>query len=1058
MSDPDASATEHVSFAPRSIQLPAVLQFAGQAPSFGTIASLSERGLAFDLLREPAHTPATGSAVRLDFEWGGRHHTCPCRIIHQQNTRVLLSVREAPPPVLAALHAVNREDAPPLAARLAILQTQQTCHARFMEGMRAVVDTFYQSLESTPGTLPERHLDAAKHALGRLRSDLVRQFTRAYPMYPELRDSYSDRQHTPQSESLELVDMSRVDDWIRRSGIAHAVTEALQPLPATFNRQYAALQKAGQRPALHPYSAEAVLDVLADLIMPLGLDADTRTVCYTHMAQAFAAHAAALYDAMLQHLAQVMPHNAPAAATSGSLTEWLHATAEQAPTPGASAAQVEALAALVSRLTENLGNLVSLPGDASALAFPDSAAASAPVPGLLARDRILSRFLPAQVLAPPAEHEPVQLSLLQTAPTLPGLDVAAVEDLLAQLRQPPPIDPGPEKLGAASQVRALMLQAQGLLLEYTLNGLTYQAQPAHPVWGLVNALDALHLGADDRGQFLDPAYHQAASLALQWLLGQERPDDALPQANVLLEEIGMRFRHERDTRRSARLHALGSSDDVPSPFASGWCIVRGDNQAIPHEILGRFATRWALLNRSATQLLELSADELQDALDQGRIEGTADFALPFLERTASAALTASLDAIHAATWQDTSTGCLNRSALIDELTRILAHPASEPPPYCALIEMPSLRLGHTELDEDGLAVMRQRTGETLHAALETGEQCGRLNDISFLAIFRPQWPQRLGERLARLQANMESLHPDWKMRGTVVPIIAGVHMAQPADVLRQVNQACISARTSNNFDTTRLASVPTPAPRTEPLPFDALFLRAQQIRPCADDALPHYEILLGIRDDLEPPHTPQSFVVMAEHSGQIHHLDAWVLRSALTWMESHGSALARLSGLSVNLSGQSLVDTAHVDAMLEVLAEHAHLADRLIFEVTETVAIGNLDTAVASLRRLRQMGCRTALDDFGSGYSSYGYLRRLPLDYLKIDGIYIRNLLDNPTDQALTASMVDVAHALGLKVIAEYVDNEATCAWLKDIGVDYVQGYWVHTPQPLDTLFELTLV
>ncbi len=1058
MPDPDASATEQVSFAPRSIQLPAVLQFAGQPPSFGTIASLSERGLAFDLLREPAHPPAAGSAVRLDFEWGGRHHTCPCQVVHQQNTRIQLSMREAPPPVMAVLHAVNREDAPPLAARLAILQTQQACHTRFMDGMRVVVDTYYQSLESAPGTLPERHLETAKHALGPLRASVAHLFTRAYPMYPELRDSYSDRQRTPQSERLELVEMSRVDDWIRRSGIAHAVTEALQPLPATFSRRYATLQKTGGRPALHPYSAEAVLDVLADLIMPLGLDADTRVVCYTHMAQAFAEHAATLYDSMLHHLAQVMPEHAPAAGTGGSLADWLHATAEQTPAPGASAAQVESLARLVSRLTESLGNLAILPDAASPPTFPGSAASTPPVPGLLARDRILSRFLPAQVLAAPTAHEPIQLSLLQSTPGLPGINATAIEDLLAQLRQPPPIDPGPEKLAASSQVRALMMQAQGLLLEYTLNGLTYQAQPAHPIWALVNALDVLHLGADDRGQFLDPAYHQAASLALQWLLGQEHPDDALLQTNALLEEIGERFRNERDARCSERLHALGAGDETPPPFASRWCVVREDNQAIPHEILGRYATRWVLLNRSATQLLELSADELQNAIGQGRIEAAADYNLPFLERTASAVLTASLDTIHTATWQDASTGCLNRNALIDELTRILAHPATEPTPYCALIEIPSLRLGHTALDEDELAVMRQRTGETLHAALETGEQCGRLNDISFLALFRPQSPQRLGERLARLQANMETLHADWKMRGTVLPIIAGADTVLPADVLRHVNNACTAARTSGTFDMAGLASAPAPAKRIEALPFDALFLRAQQIRPCTDDALPHYEVLLGIRDDLDPPHTTQSFVIMAEHSGHIHHLDAWVLRAALAWLDSHAGALDRISGLSINLSGQSLVDTAHVDAMLQALAEHAHLASRLIFEVTETVAIGNLDTAVASLHRLRQMGCRTALDDFGSGYSSYGYLRRLPLDYLKIDGVYIRNLLDSPTDQALTASMVDVAHALGLKVIAEYVDNEATYIWLKDAGVDYVQGYWVHTPQPLDTLFELTLV
>jgi len=172
----------------------------------------------------------------------------------------------------------------------------------------------------------------------------------------------------------------------------------------------------------------------------------------------------------------------------------------------------------------------------------------------------------------------------------------------------------------------------------------------------------------------------------------------------------------------------------------------------------------------------------------------------------------------------------------------------------------------------------------------------------------------------------------------------------------------------------------------------------------------------------------------------------------LEWMDGNAAGMEQLSGLSVNLSGNSLTCTDHIEAMVSLLSNYPHLTHKLILEVTETAAIDNLDLAVRSLRKLRKLGCRVALDDFGSGYSSYGYIRSLPLDYLKIDGTYIRNLLNDKTDQALTASMVDVAHALGLKVIAEYVDSEAVYTWLKNIGVDYVQGYWIHKPERLDGL------
>jgi EAL domain-containing protein (putative c-di-GMP-specific phosphodiesterase class I) len=348
--------------------------------------------------------------------------------------------------------------------------------------------------------------------------------------------------------------------------------------------------------------------------------------------------------------------------------------------------------------------------------------------------------------------------------------------------------------------------------------------------------------------------------------------------------------------------------------------------------------------------------------------------------------------------------------------------------------------------------MQKRTGEILLDMLENGERCGRLSDVSFMAVFAPQDPHRLADRLAQLKNGMESLHPEWKMIGAVVPLVGDETSPTPSSVLRRANQACAPMRLQGGFDVSCLDAVPPASGQMEDLPFSSLYLRCQKIASCDEGAPSHYEILLGIKDDLASAQTTQSFVLLAEQGGRIHDLDAWVLRSVLEWMVQNPAGLERLSGLSVNLSGNTLGLADHVDTLTNLLSGYPHLTRKLILEVTETAAIDNLDVAVRSLRKLRKLGCRVALDDFGSGYSSYGYLRSLPLDYLKIDGIYIRNILTDKTDQALTASMVDVAHALGLKVIAEYVDSEAAYAWLKKLGVDYVQGYWVHEPERLDTL------
>jgi EAL domain-containing protein (putative c-di-GMP-specific phosphodiesterase class I) len=1052
--------TRHVpdfpSFAPRSIQLPAVLQTDGHAPFFGTIVTLSDQGLGFDLLDNVAPQLAIGSKARLDFDFQGRHYTCHPMLVHVQGCRTLLSLRETPANVIAALHAVNRQNVPHLASSLAILQKQQACHAQFMSSMADVVSRFYQMLSGESGNGGKSGVPAAlRHGLASLRPVLTRQFTQAYPMYPELRASYSERRKG--NEALEVVDMDRVDDWIRRSGIAHQVSEALHPLPDVLTRHYAKLLRLGEQPVQHPYLPESVLDTLADLIAPLSLEAEQRVWCYELMGKALQQEAVPLYQALLQIIGDVPEEAAPAPGESADLAQWLKASSQRpgsvesaGPPAGDSATiPIDALAALIARLTENLDFLREQQHLVSATDLQP--ATQTLIPGMLARDRIMDRFLSPALADGPPQDGGLSGGLVGFAGPA-NLDSAALENLYALLLQPPPIDPGPEKISPASQVRTLMLQAQGLLLEYSLNGLTYQARPDHPAWALINALDALHRGADDRGQFFDPALHKATSLAMQWLLGQENTDAALEQVNALLAKIDAQLLVEQQARRANHLDALGEAEGDPSPIGTRWCVVKQETDAIPYEVLGKFAGSWALLNRSATQRLEIPAARFVEDVDAGLIEEAGSFDAPFLERIATATLTASLNAVHSYTWQDPGSGCLKRTAMMDELERRLAHPVSEPPSFCALIEIPSMRPGLSSLPADELAVMQQRTGEILHEFLQAGEQCGRLSDVSFLLMLAPQEPGLLAERLACLKNDMERLHEAWKMIGAVVPLVDADGPATPSSVLRRANLACAPLRQQAGFDLSCLSKVPEGGNRITPLPFDSLFLRCQKISSCHDGAPSHYEILLGIQEDPESRHTTQSFVAMAEQTGRSQDLDAWVLKATLEWMDRNPDAVERLSGLSINLSGNSLVQDLHVDAMAQLLSEYSHLTSKLILEVTETAAISNLDLAVRSLRKLRRLGCRVALDDFGSGYSSYGYLRNLPLDYLKIDGIYIRNILTDKTDQALTASMVDVAHALGLKVIAEYVDSEAVYAWLKELGVDYVQGYWVHEPERLDTL------
>jgi EAL domain-containing protein (putative c-di-GMP-specific phosphodiesterase class I) len=154
----------------------------------------------------------------------------------------------------------------------------------------------------------------------------------------------------------------------------------------------------------------------------------------------------------------------------------------------------------------------------------------------------------------------------------------------------------------------------------------------------------------------------------------------------------------------------------------------------------------------------------------------------------------------------------------------------------------------------------------------------------------------------------------------------------------------------------------------------------------------------------------------------------------------------------VNLSGSSLQDREIHQLLKEQLARHHLPGNKLCIEVTEMVALGELGASAEWITQLREQGIKVALDDFGSGFASYAYLRHLPLDILKIDGTFISGLEHDPINQAMVSSMQQIAQQLGLKTVAEFVETQATLDCLRSLGIDYAQGYFIDRPQPLDSL------
>lgn len=231
---------------------------------------------------------------------------------------------------------------------------------------------------------------------------------------------------------------------------------------------------------------------------------------------------------------------------------------------------------------------------------------------------------------------------------------------------------------------------------------------------------------------------------------------------------------------------------------------------------------------------------------------------------------------------------------------------------------------------------------------------------------------------------------------------------------------------------------------------DGFVLYSQVIRPIQNPSDPdHYEILLRMTDD-DGVVSPGLFIPAAERYHLMPAVDRWVAQNALESLALVPQEALNACLFAINLSGQSLGDPAFLDFLVELLAESPVPTNCVCFEITETAAIDNLDSAKHFITTLGALGCQFSLDDFGAGLSSFSYLKSLPVDQLKIDGQFVKDLLEDRVSAAMVASIHQIGHTMGLKTIAEFVENEAIRSRLQEMGVDYAQGFGVGKPIPLD--------
>jgi EAL domain-containing protein (putative c-di-GMP-specific phosphodiesterase class I) len=175
-------------------------------------------------------------------------------------------------------------------------------------------------------------------------------------------------------------------------------------------------------------------------------------------------------------------------------------------------------------------------------------------------------------------------------------------------------------------------------------------------------------------------------------------------------------------------------------------------------------------------------------------------------------------------------------------------------------------------------------------------------------------------------------------------------------------------------------------------------------------------------------------------------IDRWVLQSTLEWIDSHPTHRDRLGFATINISGASLNDARFVDDAFAMIADHPLAMSKLCFEITESVALSDLDSTRRFVDRVRAYGSKLALDDFGAGYTSFNYLKEIPADFIKIDGSFVKDINRNPANYAITRTIVDLTHELGMRSIAEWAETPDTISSLIELRVDYGQGFGLARP------------
>ncbi len=498
----------------------------------------------------------------------------------------------------------------------------------------------------------------------------------------------------------------------------------------------------------------------------------------------------------------------------------------------------------------------------------------------------------------------------------------------------------------------------------------------------------------------------------------------------------------------------------------------GQKQRLRLAWTGTESFRFVYVDSHGLKDIDISLDDIARQMESGELTVLEQQEVPLVDQGLHQMVQSVYEDLASQASCDPLTGLLNRQAFERSLDRAVAEALAHHRSFVlCYIDIDQFKvLNNTYGHVAGDALLKQ-IARVIRQSSPAQVICGRLGGNEFGMIFYQATVDEATLNANQLRNQVQAQPFAWQENDIQVTVSIGLAQVDTAtdthdSVMRKANAACALAKqygrnrvlvyTEQDRDQARHEEMVAWVRRMDRSLEDFLLIRAQEIRAIDASAnkLPHYEILIGVRDESGNILSPVAFIEAAEHFGRMPKVDRYVVHSVLRWLDENPEMVAKIDGLSINLSGTSMNDESFLSFVLGELASCSAPKDKICFEITETAAVTSLADASDFMRQIKRIGCKFSLDDFGTGLSSYAYIQKLPIDYIKIDGVFVKNILNNHKDQALVRSISELAHFMGLETIAEFVENGDILAMLASLGVDYVQGYGIHKPVPLVVLAE----